>query len=152
MPSILLAGLVGLVSLDVIRRYAFDSPITGTSEWTAIAVVWIVFIGMARAAAVRAHVGISILSDRLPERVRHRFVRSIDVLTAAVCVLAAVASWHLVDATRERSLPLTDFPVFWVNIAAPIGFALAALHYLAPAEPDPTDTDLTDITTDEGNQ
>ncbi len=136
LPAVLYVVLVALVCTDVIGRYVFDSPLTGTSEWTAVAVVWIVLIGMARAAAVRAHVGISILTDRVPDPWRHRAERSVDVLTGLICFFAASASWHLVDATRSRVLPLTDFPVFWVNIAAPIGFVLTGLHFLLEPERD----------------
>ena len=45
--SILLFVLVFLITLDVIGRYAFDSPIPGTFEVTEVLMVFIVFLAFA---------------------------------------------------------------------------------------------------------
>lgn len=58
-----------------------------------------------------------------------------DVGAAMVCALLALASWRFVSAEMSAPLPLAyGVPVWWVQAAMPVGFALLALKLsLRPA-------------------
>lgn len=58
-----------------------------------------------------------------------------DVGAAMVCALLALASWRFVSAEMSAPLPLAyGVPVWWVQAAMPVGFALLALQLsLRPA-------------------
>jgi tripartite ATP-independent transporter DctM subunit len=65
--GILFAMMVA-ITVSVIMRYAFQSPLKGVFESVGVALACIVFLGVAHTALENRHINIDIFSNRLPPR------------------------------------------------------------------------------------
>jgi TRAP-type C4-dicarboxylate transport system permease small subunit len=87
--GIVLVLLMLYTVADVVLRYAFNRPFSGSLEMTEFAMVVIVFLGIAYCGWVGGHVAVDIL-ERPLEHPRLRFIPAILTLISAA-LFAAVA-------------------------------------------------------------
>ncbi|WP_240376819.1 TRAP transporter small permease [Bacillus piscicola] len=121
-----------LITFDVIGRYFFHRPITGSFELTELGSAILVFFTFAITHKYKEHIAVGFLVDKLPERVHHVVEGLIELL---ICVVIFVMGWQIFqDALRAmgRNLTTTDLglPVYPFIMIASIGafvFALVAL-------------------------
>jgi len=119
------------VTYGVIMRYLFgDAPIW-TSELSAIAFTWLVFLGASAAYTRNMHIGIDLLTKRLSGRIRWLvdLVGQLIMLTffgymIVYGILFSIDSYA--QPTSIMRLPNTCF-----YLAVPVSFALMLLNQLA---------------------
>jgi TRAP-type C4-dicarboxylate transport system permease small subunit len=127
------AGIMLGVVMDVSRRQTIGGSIPGMLELVETFMVVVVFLGLAHAEAVGAHVRMGLVTRALPE-LAGRIVR---MAAMAVCMLGSLwFTW----ATGRRALfameiaevkpGLLRFPVWPARGVIAIGFALLALEYV----------------------
>lgn len=134
--SATLMACVILVNLNIIMRYFFSMPIHWSEEVVTSLFVWTVFIGSAYAYRKRQHLGVDILVDHLPERLRRAVDGAMAIVELLVLVMLTVISaqyvYHLIfSRSGALKLVLTDLlriPKWWTGIAVPIGFGLSTFH------------------------
>jgi len=63
-----LTAMMALTGLDVIMRYIFDRPVSGTLEITEFMMAIVIAFGLAYCAVQKRHVRIDIVISRLPKR------------------------------------------------------------------------------------
>lgn len=69
--SVLMVLIMAIVSVDVVMRYGFNAPIRWVHDFiTLYAMVGIFFLSLASSYRERAHIGVDILTERLPARGR----------------------------------------------------------------------------------
>ncbi|MBW1736831.1 MAG: TRAP transporter large permease subunit [Deltaproteobacteria bacterium] len=91
MGSATLLGMVLLMAVHVILRYALGMPIKGTVELEEFMLVMVVFPGLAYTAVQKRHVRIDFIVERLPEKTRSL----VNSLTAAISVgICFVMVWR----------------------------------------------------------
>lgn len=119
------------VTYGVIMRYLFgDAPIW-TSELSAIAFTWLVFLGASAAYERKMHIGIDLLTKRLSGRIRW-LVDLVGQLIVLIFfgymivygILFSIESYA--QPTSIMRLPNTCF-----YLAVPVSFALMFLNQLA---------------------
>lgn len=134
--SVTLMLCVILVNLNIIMRYFFSMPIRWSEEVVTSLFVWTVFIGSAYAYRKHQHLGVDILVDHLPERLR-RFVDGMMAIVElmVLMMLTVISSQYVYHLIFSRSgavkMVLTDLlrvPKWWTGIAVPIGFGLSTYH------------------------
>ena len=106
--------ITGLTAIQAFLRYGFESSIHGAEELTLLAAVWLYFIGMAYATAVRDHVGGG-LGLKFLERGYWPMVRV--VVCAVVAVIFTYFGWKLFESIYEndfRTVSLALPKAFWV--------------------------------------
>jgi len=123
-----------LITVDVVGRAFFNSPLFGVPEIVKISVVGLVWCQMAHTLRIGAHLRSTILLDRMPPAAQ----RSIEILS---CVLGAVmfalivySGWdNTIDAWRigefEGEEPVR-VPTAPIRTLVLIGAALTALQFL----------------------
>lgn len=136
-----LAGLTMVVLLlwtvtDIIGRAFFNQPLRGTIELTELAVVILVYLGLARTEDRDAHITVDLLYGRLG--VTAQLALRVFAGVVAVVVVTAM-TWRLwvfagqLDAgnytTGTLRLPL--YPVALLGVVGSAAFALAILSNLA---------------------
>jgi len=124
-----------IVNINVITRYVFKHPITGSEEIVTSLFVWTVFIGSAYAHRTHSHLGVDILVGVMPGKMRNIVEDVVLVIELAILILVTVISaqyvYHTMFNIAGKWKPeLTDvlrFPKFYTAIAVPIGFGLSTI-------------------------
>lgn len=124
------AVMVGVVSAQVALRYGFNRSIDWADEIGRLAFVWSIFLAIPLAVRQGGHIGIDIVSDKLPEAWRGMLKRA----GAAVCALMMLAiAWAALGVAREQwdeLMATLDWSVGWFIVPVGIGALLSALHLL----------------------
>lgn len=123
-----------LITVDVIGRAFFNSPLFGVPEIVKISVVGLVWCQMAHTLKIGAHLRSTILVDRMPPAAR----RAIEI---AACILGAIMfalivysgwdamaeSWRIGEFEGEEPVRVPTAPVRTLVL---IGAALTAVQFL----------------------
>ncbi|MGI9520994.1 MAG: TRAP transporter small permease subunit [Hyphomicrobiaceae bacterium] len=100
--TLVVLGLVLLVSFDVVARGAFNMPFRGTVELVQFSMVLIVFLQLpdvVRADRLTRSDGLLTILGRKNPALSWQFRRAIDVVSAVLMTLVAITMWpEVVDA------------------------------------------------------
>jgi TRAP-type C4-dicarboxylate transport system permease small subunit len=130
LSSTVLFALMFYVTAEVTMRYLLNKPLPGHLELTQLLIAPSVFLALSYVQAHRGHVGLDLLIDRLPARLRH----AVESFTLAVALGAfaiitwfsagnAWLSWEFGDVT-----PTAYLPTWWSKAAVPAGCALLCIR------------------------
>ena len=134
--AVTLSICVVLVNANVIMRYFFNSPIRWAEEVVTSLFVWTVFIGSAYAYRKHSHLGVDILVNLMPPKMK-AVVKS--VMSVVELLVLSMLTWissqyvyHLIyNRAGKLKIVMTDMlriPKWWTAIAVPIGFGLSAIY------------------------
>ena len=127
-----------LVNANVIMRYFFNSPIHWSEEVVTSLFVWTVFIGSSYAYRKHSHLGVDIVINLMPKKMK-TVVKSVMAVVEffVLSMLTGVSSqyvYHLIfNRAGKLKIMMTDLlrvPKWWTGIAVPIGFGLSAIYSL----------------------
>lgn len=130
--SVLLMALMFLTAADVIGRFFFNKPITGTYELTGLLLAVMIFFSLGAGQLQRNHIEIDFFTKRMSER-NQQALRSISsfVLFVLLCFMTwqlynfAVRLWAGGETSGDLGLPLYIF--VGLTIIGSIAFALTLL-------------------------
>ena len=124
--------IIGLMSYEVIMRYAFNAPTKFTLEISLICQQ--VFVGVAAAYVLKddGHVSLELVTERLPSHWRDRLSFITSLLSAVVCGFMV---YQMVEVTLwsrkvEELTSLLEWPVFPFKLILTIGLAGFGLGFI----------------------
>ena len=103
--GIVLVALMGYTVLDVILRYGFNKPFSGSLEITEFAMSLIVFFGIAYCGWTGGHVAVDIL-ERPLENPKLRFVPVMLTLVSVSVTIAMIAACVIPGRRAVRVDPM----------------------------------------------
>jgi TRAP-type transport system small permease protein len=112
----LVFAMMALTFVDVVGRYFFNAPVSGSAEATELMLAVIVFAGLPLAAAAREHIQIDLLDQLLSDRAK-RWQAILGFAVAAI--VTAFVAWRLALRAAELgrlgdlSSPL-NLPAAWL--------------------------------------
>ena len=121
----MLVLLMGYTVLDVVLRYVFNRPFSGSLELTEFAMSMIVFLGIAYCGWVGGHVAVDILERPLDDP-RLRFIPVI--LTFASALLFAAIAW-LTAAEAFTSMHRVSNMLRWPHYPFQLTVAFGSAMY-----------------------
>ncbi|HSD54492.1 MAG TPA: TRAP transporter small permease [Burkholderiales bacterium] len=134
----LVFAMMALTFVDVVGRYLFNAPVSGSAEATELMLAVIVFAGLPLAAAAREHIQIDLLEHLLSDRARR--IQALFGFSIAAVVTAFVA-WRLAlralelgrfhDLSSHLGLPVAWLAWFMVVGCMATVIAFAALAWRA---------------------
>lgn len=116
---------------DVTARQLTGSSIPGVVEYSEVLMVGLIFLGLAYAQRTGAHIGVDLITERMPVRVAH-LVRSVGLVIAIVVV--AVMGWETLEValrsfeSREFRFGLVQVPIWPARLLIPIGLGALLLE------------------------
>lgn len=119
----ILLVMMFLGSADVLGRYFFNKPISGTFEIFEILLPGIVLLALADTQLAGGHITVGLLYTRLTPRTRVR----IDFVTRLVLlVLFGLITWQGINAAmiyweQHRAIPNIRVPMYLPQLLVPIG-------------------------------
>ncbi|WP_019481808.1 MULTISPECIES: TRAP transporter small permease [unclassified Arthrobacter] len=124
----LLVSLLGLIMLQVISRYVFNTPFSWTEELARFMLLWFTFVSAGFVMARRIHIAVDLLASKLGRKgtiVLDTFALITVFATAGVL---AVAGAEFAAGANRLLAPATGLPMSVVYFAAVTGFALIFFH------------------------
>lgn len=121
---LIIAGMVGLVFLNVVLRYLFDSGITWSEELARYMFVWIIFLGAIVAAKDKSHLGVDILTANVPRNAQKILSLIATGLSIFVLILFIDGLFKMIELNSVVTGPATGIPVAFFYIAGVIAAVL----------------------------
>ena len=118
--------------VNVLSRYVFHSTIAATEEIVTLLFVLLSLFGSAVAAKRRAHLGLTLLTDRLPWRV-NKFIFAFGYACAvAFCAILVWKGIAMVQTSLQfKTVTLAmNWPEWIFNAFVPIGGAVIGIRYI----------------------
>lgn len=117
----------------VIARYIAPQPAAWSNEVATIGFAWVVFLGAAAGAKRHLHVGVDVLTSRLPAAVKRPVAIVVAVFLAVALAYVAWLALKIGYLSRGRPTPILRLPLTIVHAALAIGFASMAIQSLRDA-------------------
>ena len=123
-----------LITVDVVGRAFFNSPLFGVPEIVKISVVGLVWCQMAHTLRIGAHLRSTILLDRMPPSAQRAVEILACILGAAMFALIVYSGWNnMIESWRigefEGEEPVR-VPTAPIRTLVLIGAALTAIQFL----------------------
>lgn len=116
----LVVTIAGMVTAQIVFRYAVREPIVWSEEFTTLCYQWLSYLGAALAVRYRAHFGVDFLVRHLGER----WDRPLEWLGRAVVwtlgVFLIVYGWRIVQSSAAQMYPTLPFSVGTGYLVLPI--------------------------------
>lgn len=122
------AVMVVVVSAQVALRYGLNRSIDWADEISRLAFVWSIFLGIPLGVRHGSHIGIDLLVDRFPARLRALLKRGGALVCAAMMLLIGWASFIVAREQWGELMATVDYSVGWFTVPVGIGALLSALH------------------------
>lgn len=103
--------MLGLVFLNVILRYCFDSGVSFSDEISRFLFVWLTFLGALLALRDHQHLGVDLITRKLSYK--GRFICSLlsQLLMMICCYAFLIGSWRQVWINLPNKMPVTGLPL-----------------------------------------
>lgn len=116
-----LAVMIGLVFLNVVLRYGFNSGVSVSEELSRMLFVWLIFTGAVVAMYDHSHIGVDSLLRRMPRGGQLVCAVICDALMLFCCGLLLVGSWRQTGINWGNLAPVTGLPIGLFHLAALTG-------------------------------
>ncbi len=127
--ALCLIVIVGLISVSIVLRYLFNSPVAWTEEFITFVFIWLSFFGAGVVAAKRRHVAVDFLTGYFsPEQKRAAGI-AVTVMVMALLAVMAVSTIALLPTLRHVTVSLR-IPRYYYNIPILITSVYMFLVYL----------------------
>lgn len=131
----LLFAATGLIFINVVLRYVFNSGITWAEEVSDYGLVWITFLGGGLAAFRAGHISIDILQIALPSWARRINIAIVNVISCVAALIVGYLGWQVAVAVRAFGQVGTasGIPIYLVYAAIPTGCVLMVVGFWTEA-------------------
>lgn len=123
-------GLTAVVMANVVARYVFNISLAWVNEMGEFTLLWLTFLGGARAIQLGAHLSITELVDAAGPGARRVLGWLAEAMAAAVLVGFLVWGTALSRQMMGQTLSVTYIPMGLAYAAMPVGAALGLLFIL----------------------
>lgn len=124
-----------LVFINVIARFVFNSPLAVADEMSCYLFVLMSFMGTAIAARKKAHLGLTIVTDKLSPSAAKKVQVLMYVIAAIFCLLIVIFGVEMVMSQYSlgQETATMQWPEWIYGLFVPIGAAFAMIAFLSVA-------------------
>jgi len=96
---IIMINMLIAITLQIIMRYVFNSPLQWSEELARFSYAWFCFFGISVATKDRSHLAVTLLVDRLPQKIRS----TLNIFALIIMlVFFILVSWHTAELPRVQ--------------------------------------------------
>jgi TRAP-type C4-dicarboxylate transport system permease small subunit len=128
LAAVFIVIMVLVVFFDVLQRNLIHRSMSWTQEIASLMMVWFGFIGIAIGALERIHISIEIFTMKLPPKVIEGIVRAGYLIIAFFGGLMVRYGVGIMEATRNTTMPATQWPSSVLYIILPVSGILIILN------------------------
>ncbi|MDW7677110.1 MAG: TRAP transporter small permease [Bacillota bacterium] len=127
--------MVVIVFAQVVGRYVFNYSFSWSEEIARFLMVWITFAGSAYAFRMGAHIGVTVIVERMPRKIGAYIKLLARVLTIIFFLVLGYYGWHhtVQQYVMGQVAPATRIPVAIPYSAVPIGSFLVIIRLIDQA-------------------
>ena len=124
-----------LVFVNVIARFIFNSPLAVADEMSCYLFVLMSFMGTAIAARRKAHLGLTIVTDKLSPSAARNVQVLMYLIAAVFCLLIVIFGIEMVMSQYAlgQETATMQWPEWIYGLFVPVGAAFALLAFLSVA-------------------
>ncbi|MGB1321167.1 MAG: TRAP transporter small permease [Vibrio gallaecicus] len=140
----LLAGVVLLITVQVIMRYVFQNALSWSEELTLWTFIWFIWIGISYAFKERKHVKVTFFQDLLPIKAKAALEVVIDISVIVFLLIMTYQSYKLISlpyVLSQKSVVL-NLPIAILYASAPVGSLLSVFRIIQFYVAKPAQTSL----------
>jgi TRAP-type C4-dicarboxylate transport system permease small subunit len=126
----IMAGMVLVVSTQVLLRYGFNASLDWADDVGRLLFVWSIFLGIPIGIKEGIHIGISLLVTRMPGALQRFLVRLMALLCVVMMAIIAFEAVRVCVDQWGEMLPTVNASVALFMVPVAIGSAHSALHLL----------------------
>ena len=129
------SGMAILVFVNVIARFIFNSPLAVADEMSCYLFILMSFMGTAIAARRKAHLGLTIVTDKLSPSAARKVQVLMYLIAAVFCLLIVVFGIEMVMSQYAlgQETATMQWPEWIYGLFVPVGAAFALLAFLSVA-------------------
>lgn len=127
---ILLSVMVGVVTAQVALRYGVNSSIGWADEVSRLTFVWTMFLAIPLGIRAGVHIGIELVTERLPKALRSGLLRLMALVAMAMMLLIAWETVKLALDQWDEMMSSLTFSSSWFLVPLAICGVHGALHLL----------------------
>jgi len=139
------AATACIYTAEVVARYFLNAPLNWSGDVSSYLLCVCAFLGLPKVTKDGGHVAITYVIERMAERRRAGYTRTLGVLTGLVCLATGLfIGYEGVQLYTEHVLTTqaTQIPKWIIAVFACFGLFSSALHLLrARGEPDGRDAE-----------
>jgi TRAP-type C4-dicarboxylate transport system permease small subunit len=124
----LISAMVTVVAVQVFLRYVTNTSLGWADELSRLTFVWSIFLAIPLGIRAGVHIGMEIVTSRLPPRVRDALARLMAAIAAALMVLVAWQAAVVAFDQWDEKMASLEASAAWFLVAVAIGCAHSALH------------------------
>ncbi|GAA4726047.1 TRAP transporter small permease [Brevibacillus fulvus] len=128
--ALCLSFMALLVFGNVVLRYAFNSGITWSEEMSRFLFVWLVFLGAIAALKDKMHLGMDLVTNLLPPRLKKVVYVIQNLLVLYVLWLIMTGSLKMSILNMESLAPATKLPmgfVYGIGVVTSVAMGLIVI-------------------------
>ncbi len=128
--------VMSMIFLSVMLRYFFKVRLLFTTEYSGYLFAVVVYMGLAYAMRVEAHVNVDLISRRLPRRIRESLEVAYPLLALGLMSIYLYYAWGLFRESVEMRLlapTVTETPLWIPYMFLWLGLTLFCLELIARA-------------------
>ena len=125
---VLLSAMVVVVAVQVFLRYVTNTSLGWADELSRFTFVWSIFLAIPLGIRAGVHIGMEIVTGRLPPRVQDVLARLMAAIAAALMVLVAWQAVVVAYDQWDEKMASLEASAAWFIVAVAIGCAHSALH------------------------
>lgn len=122
--------MVVVVGVQVLLRYATPYSFGWADEVSRLAFVVSIFLAIPLGIRSRAHIGVELLTARLPALAQSGLLRAMAVLSAGLMLVVAWQSTRVAIEQWDERMASLEFSAGWFLVPVAFGAAHSALHLL----------------------
>lgn len=136
LAAVLFTAAGVMLTYEVLARYFFVKPTTWAAELSQLCLIWGCLLAMAWLLSARRHIAVDAVIQLLPTGVQRWVEAASMLIVAAFSAMVAWKGWEIFFDSFERGRTtgsLLDLPIWIVELAVPLGFALLFFQSLVEA-------------------
>jgi TRAP-type C4-dicarboxylate transport system permease small subunit len=125
-----LGGMTLLIFIQVIFRYALNSPLAWTEELARFLFIWMTFVAGVVAARRGQHIGVELIVNMLPSIGRKAigiFAHLVTTVFFGIISYYCISLWDKLNVQRSPALTI---PMSFVYLGIVLGSVFMGLYYL----------------------
>lgn len=124
----LISVMVAIVSAQVFMRYALNSSIGWTDEVSRLTFVWSIFLAIPLGIKAGVHIGIEVVTARLPRALQGPLARVVALVGAAMMALVAWQAALLAFDQWDELMASVRVSAAWFIVPVAVGAGHSMLH------------------------